>query len=78
VVEGLVNWRRDRDAALRLAAFRGDAWSREYRVRRGDSLWSLARRHGTTVAEIARRNDLTGAGLAVGQVLRLPPTGREP
>lgn len=78
LVEGLVGWRRDRDAAMQLATVRGDAWSREYRVRRGDSLWGLARRHGTTVGEIARHNALAGAGLAVGQVLRLPPTGREP
>ncbi|MBE0565401.1 MAG: N-acetylmuramoyl-L-alanine amidase, partial [Krumholzibacteria bacterium] len=78
VVEGLVQWRRDRDAAERLAGIRSDAWSRQYSVRRGDSLWSLARRHGTTVAAISRHNDLAGAGLAVGQVLQLPPTGREP
>ncbi|MFO7610063.1 MAG: N-acetylmuramoyl-L-alanine amidase [Candidatus Krumholzibacteriia bacterium] len=78
LVEGLVGWRRDRDAVLQLAAVRGDAWSREYRVRRGDNLWALARRHGTTVGEITRHNALADAGLAVGQVLRLPPTGREP
>ena len=78
LVEGLVAWRRDRGAASLLAQVREGGWSREYRVQRGDSLWALARRNGTTVDEITRRNDLRTAGIAVGQVLRLPPTGRTP
>ena len=45
-------------------------------VRNGDSLWTLARAHGTTVAELMAANDLTSERLAAGQVLVLP--GSEP
>lgn len=47
-------------------------WARSYRVRPGDTLWRLARRHDTTVAEIRDRNALASDRLAVGQVLKLP------
>ncbi|MFD1733908.1 LysM peptidoglycan-binding domain-containing protein [Deinococcus malanensis] len=47
-----------------------------YTVRPGDTLFGLARAHGTTVAELLRLNDLTGTTLEVGQTLRLP--GRAP
>jgi N-acetylmuramoyl-L-alanine amidase len=47
-------------------------WSTRYRVRRGDTLWTLARRHETTVVEIRRHNDLSDDMLAVGQHLTLP------
>ncbi|GGK33501.1 peptidase M23 [Deinococcus malanensis] len=43
-----------------------------YTVRPGDTLFGLARAHGTTVAELLRLNDLTGTTLEVGQTLRLP------
>jgi membrane-bound lytic murein transglycosylase D len=45
-----------------------------YTVRRGDSLWEIARRSGTTVAALRRANDL-GAGssrLQVGQEIKVP------
>lgn len=48
------------------------SWSRTYRVRRGDTLWRLAERHGTTMDEIARQNQLRSRELRVGQRLRLP------
>lgn len=47
-------------------------WSRHYKVRRGDTLWSLSRRHGTTVAEIRRRNNLKSNRVQAGQYLSLP------
>jgi membrane-bound lytic murein transglycosylase D len=40
-------------------------------VRRGDSLWRLASRYGTTVGRIQRDNDLRSDRLAVGQRLRI-------
>jgi hypothetical protein len=43
-----------------------------YRVRRGDSLWTIARTHGTTVDELRNRNQLAGSRIYVGQVLSLP------
>lgn len=44
----------------------------EYTVRSGDTLWLLAQRYGTTVAEIQRLNNLTGDMLNIGQVLKIP------
>ena len=46
-------------------------------VRPGDTLWDLARAHGTTVALLQRLNDLPGNGaLQVGDRLRLGPGSR--
>ena len=36
-------------------------------VRRGDSLWKLASRYGTTIARLKQDNNLRGDQLAVGQ-----------
>ncbi|MDI6796270.1 MAG: LysM peptidoglycan-binding domain-containing protein [Desulfatibacillaceae bacterium] len=41
-------------------------------VGRGDSLWNLARRYGTTVAAIQRENNLSSDKLSVGQTLKIP------
>ena len=43
-----------------------------YRVRRGDSLWSVARKHNTNIKEITRANRLKTTSLRVGQVLVIP------
>lgn len=43
-----------------------------YRVRSGDTLSSIARRCGTTVAKLRAANGMRGSALRVGQVLRLP------
>jgi N-acetylmuramoyl-L-alanine amidase len=48
------------------------SWSMEYRVRSGDTLWKLARRHKTSVQTIKDRNQLTSDRLQVGQTLKLP------
>ncbi len=47
----------------------------EYKVRRGDSLWLLARRFGTSVERIKRLNGLSSDVLAVNQVLNIAPGG---
>lgn len=78
LVQGVVSWRQDEPALLQLAGAAGGAWTERYRVRRGDSLWGVARRHGTTVAEISRRNNLHGGAINVGQLLRVPGTVRQP
>ena len=41
-------------------------------VKRGDSLWRLARRYGTTVAELKTLNDLDRDLILVGQILDIP------
>ena len=43
-----------------------------YRIRRGDSLTVIARRFGTSVAEIRRANRLKGSRILVGQRLKIP------
>lgn len=42
-----------------------------YRVKKGDSLWLIARRFDTTVSEIKRLNGLRKNNLSIGQVLKI-------
>jgi len=53
-------------------AFGDRNWSRVYRVRRGDTLWELARDHDTTITEIRERNNLKSTRLLAGQKIKLP------
>lgn len=89
IVAGIQDWRagsapapgRAVAAAARPAARpAGDRWETVYRVRSGDSLWKLADRYGTTMNEIARRNNLSERQreLRIGQRLRLPGAGGRP
>jgi membrane-bound lytic murein transglycosylase D len=43
-----------------------------YRVRKGDSLWKIANRFGTTTGAIRSQNRLKGSRLRIGQVLKIP------
>lgn len=43
-----------------------------YKVRRGDSLWTIARRTQVSVAEIKNANDLRSSRIKPGQLLRIP------
>jgi LysM repeat protein len=43
-----------------------------YEVRSGDSLWTIARKHGTTVAELRAQNALATSRIRPGQVLEVP------
>ncbi len=48
------------------------AMSFSYRVQRGDSLWDIARAHGTTIAALRQSNNLRGSRIYPGQVLTIP------
>ncbi|NKB86839.1 MAG: LysM peptidoglycan-binding domain-containing protein [Acidobacteria bacterium] len=45
-----------------------------YVVSRGETLWRIARKHGTTPAAIQRANDLRDTTIYPGQELRIPAT----
>lgn len=44
----------------------------QYRISRGDSLWSIARRHGTTVDTLKELNGLSNTAIKAGDVITLP------
>ena len=46
--------------------------SSRYMVRDGDSLWAIARRHGTTVPKLRAANDIRGSRIYAGQLLTVP------
>jgi len=54
-----------------VVAASGSGTSLTHSVRRGDSLWKLASRYGTTVDRIRQDNRLRGDQLAVGQRLAI-------
>ena len=46
---------------------------KSYRVRTGDTLYQIALKHGTTVAEILAINSLGGGAIRPGDQLAIPP-----
>ena len=46
--------------------------SNTYTVQKGDSLYSIARKLGTTVNELKSLNNLTSNNLSIGQILKIP------
>ncbi|MFH1886405.1 MAG: LysM peptidoglycan-binding domain-containing protein [Pseudomonadota bacterium] len=58
------------EASVALA--KQDATPIKHVVQRGDSLWNLAQRYGTTVAAIQKANGLSGSSLLIGQKLTVP------
>ena len=51
--------------------------TQSYRVRRGDSLWDIARQFDTSVEQIQVANELRGARIYEGQVLEIPSQTRQ-
>ena len=49
---------------------------KRYRVGRGDSLWTIARRHNTSVASLKKVNGISSSRLKPGQVLEIPARSR--
>lgn len=50
----------------------GRSGEQEYRVRSGDSLWSIAQLHGTSISELRTANELKGSRIYAGQLLTVP------
>jgi hypothetical protein len=44
----------------------------DYRVNRGDTLWSIARKHGVSIAELKSLNGLRTSRIKAGQRLKVP------
>ncbi len=86
LVAGIEDWRagtvpqHGRATQTVVARVADDRWDTVYKVRNGDSLWELAARYGTTMNEIARRNNLNDRQreLLIGQRLHLPTLGVQP
>ncbi|MCI6002059.1 MAG: LysM peptidoglycan-binding domain-containing protein [Tenericutes bacterium] len=51
--------------------------SETYVVQKGDSLYSIARKFGTTVDSLKSINNLTSNLLSIGQVLRIPTSEKQ-
>jgi membrane-bound lytic murein transglycosylase D len=47
----------------------------EYRIRQGDSLLAIARRHGVSVQDLRRENQLRNDRIIAGRTLRIPTRG---
>lgn len=72
------NWQNYAEAVVRAIATEKGlnyvpvAGSNTYVVQRGDSLYSIARKYGTTVDELKSLNNLSSNELQIGQILKLP------
>jgi LysM repeat protein len=51
---------------------RANTGGRQYKVRAGDSLWSIAQKHDTSVRELIALNRLGNRKIRPGQVLIIP------
>ena len=51
------------------------SWSGRHVVKRGDSLWIIAKRYNTTTQKIQQVNGLRSTRLSINQVLRVPARG---
>jgi membrane-bound lytic murein transglycosylase D len=56
----------------RFASTQGEPKIISYRVRQGDSLWTLAKRYDTTTKKIQEINNLNTVNLSIDQVLKIP------
>ena len=54
------------------SAGEGEVSLAKYRVRGGDSLWDIAKRHGTSVDRLKRANGMSSSRLKPGQMLEIP------
>lgn len=60
----------------RTAARAPSGSARTYRVRRGDTLWAIARRNNVSVARLKSANGIRSSTVQPGQVLKIPRAAR--
>jgi membrane-bound lytic murein transglycosylase D len=65
-------------AAPDRAAAQSTPHSGTHYVRKGDSLWNIAKRYGSTVQQIQALNDMNSNVLHVGQALKIPGYKTDP
>lgn len=70
VANGSSRFLKERDMRPTVASGEGSAI--EYTVQEGDTLWSIAEQHQTSVSTIKEANDLQGSTVLVGKVLEIP------
>jgi hypothetical protein len=68
---GKANSARSNSSAKAKSSTTGNGATR-YRVRKGDNLSTIAKRHGTTVKNIQQANGMKGSRLQPGQTLKIP------
>lgn len=73
------NWQQLAEAVVKAIAeyigvpYTGEAVNENYyKVKSGDTLWSIARNNGVTVNELKDANNLTSNSLSIGQLLYIP------
>lgn len=60
---------------IRQSSSKASVQTRFYRVKRGDDLYGVAKKYGTTVKDLVRANQLKNANfIKAGQLLRIPST----
>ncbi|GGD10174.1 lytic transglycosylase [Halopseudomonas salina] len=64
------------DQAVSASRSAPSATATSYRVRPGDNLWEIARKHGISVASLKQQNLLDTPALQVGQTLKIPGQAR--
>ena len=70
--ERLAQSSKQRTSSSTRSSARSSAQRTTYRVRRGDTLWTIARRHGTSVDRLKAANDIRTSNLTVGKLLVIP------
>ena len=74
-VQQLIERAAQEDATRVAQSLPAPAAPSRYQVRRGDSLWGIARAHGTTVQRLMSLNDLRNSRIQAGETLRVPRAG---
>lgn len=70
-------YERSQSAVAEAPKPRAEPATRSYRVRRGDTLWDIAKRHNVAASDLQRWNRIKGTALRAGQVLTIHGAGSQ-